>query len=205
MLILITDKLTSSPCLIPLALKLYDLYSFLSLLGHVSNGAPFNVNWETFDDDITSSDQSQSTADRPTPMPRKLLPEPAIPERADSPRHNSLGYALPFYKKPEEQATKRTPPPLPKPYASKNADRAGTYYKSKQLVAINVNENRIEQYFAVHIVHNCQQYYSVLLHLIQINSTLFFNIFSRLSQRPYFISRHPDKYGYFKLAARQIY
>ncbi|CAB3978436.1 SHC-transforming 1-like [Paramuricea clavata] len=89
--------------------------------GQESNGGSFRVNWETFDEEITSSNRAQATA-APALGPKKSSPEPALPERADSPQHNSLGYALPTYKKkPEDQTARRTPPPLPKPYARKPA------------------------------------------------------------------------------------
>ena len=38
--------------------------------------------------------------------------------------------------------------------------------KNDQVVSI-VDENRIEQCFAAHIVHSCQQYRTILLHPIQ--------------------------------------
>jgi hypothetical protein len=88
--------------------------------GQESNGGSFRINWETFDEEIASSNRPQSTA-APALGPKKSSPEPALPERADSPQHNTLGYALPTYKKkPEEQTARRTPPPLPKPYARKS-------------------------------------------------------------------------------------
>ena len=42
---------------------------------------------------------------------------------------------------------------------------AATQQKMNNLVSVDVN--RIEQCFAAHIVHSCQQYSSALLHLIQ--------------------------------------
>jgi hypothetical protein len=39
--------------------------------------------------------------------------------------------------------------------------------KNAQVDAINTDENRIEQCFAAHIVHSCQQYWTILLHPIQ--------------------------------------
>jgi hypothetical protein len=39
--------------------------------------------------------------------------------------------------------------------------------KNAQVDAIPADENRIEQCFAAHIVHSCQQYWTILLHPIQ--------------------------------------
>ena len=81
-----------------------------------SSGASFRVNWETFDEELVSTNEpKKSSPETTTPA------ESTVPERVDSPLHNTLGYALPLPKKPEEPIARRTPPPLPKPYArSKN-------------------------------------------------------------------------------------
>ena len=79
------------------------------------------MNWETFDEEIMSSIGAQGTAN-PASGINKSSPEPALPELADSLRHNTLGYALPLPKKPEEQVVRRTPPPIPKPYSRRNDD-----------------------------------------------------------------------------------
>lgn len=83
-----------------------------------SSEGSFRVSWEKFNEETTSFNQSQSTAGS-NPVARKSSSETA--EETDALLHNTLGYALPLPKKPDEQVTRRTPPPLPKPYSHKNA------------------------------------------------------------------------------------
>ena len=42
-----------------------------------------------------------------------------------------------------------------------------TIHGKKRSGCCNTDENRIEQCFAAHIVHSCQQYWTILLHPIQ--------------------------------------
>jgi hypothetical protein len=77
-----------------------------------SNEDSLRVNWETFDEQITSTNRPHSIAD-------PAAKEPSLQTR-DSPQHNTMGYALPLPKKPDDPVARRTPPPLPKPYSRKN-------------------------------------------------------------------------------------
>ena len=74
--------------------------------GQESKEGSFGVNWETFDEEITSSNR---------------LPKESSPETVDSQKHITKDHALPpLPKKPEEPVVRRTPPPLPKPYSRRN-------------------------------------------------------------------------------------
>lgn len=86
-------------------------------------GGSFRVNWERFDDEITLNKRPQSIACPPLATRKSSSPQPPIPEGTDSHQHDALGYTVPLPKKPEEQSARKTPPPLPKPYARKNTSK----------------------------------------------------------------------------------
>ena len=83
-----------------------------------SSEGSFRVNWENFNEETTSFNHSQSTAGS-NPVAKQSSSETA--EETEALPHNTVGYAFPLPKKPDEQVTRRTPSPLPKPYSRKSA------------------------------------------------------------------------------------
>ena len=81
---------------------------------------PSRSTWETFDEPAPSAP--------PIPPHDQPLPDHFI--EGSNPLHNTLGYALPLPKKPPTEVPRKTPPPLPKPFARRKDPR--TYYSKPQ-------------------------------------------------------------------------
>lgn len=104
------------------------------------NGVPPSSKWETFDDETACNNEPTAA---PVPKPRRIPSEPVPSDISNRADHDALEYSVPLHKKLEDPSTRRTPPPLPKPYEKKNENITSKSNNKKFLFLFSQSYHRI--------------------------------------------------------------